>query len=311
MNTRCERPITEQEKLCHFKRGPKGQPWYQMAVIRMNSTYLECVDRLFEERGMATAVGIICMGMILWLVGGMTLLVIDGWSDLSPDGKIEDALFIVVVFAMAIIPTMMVYWLLKQECFHYTHYPIRFNRKTRQVYMFRLDGTVMRADWDTLYFTIDTQSYGRRRVAALILAEDQKTVLEFFDMPFVTDKSDHERMYSFYEFVRRYMDEDETQVAELAKQIDYAPNIVNKRQSFFGGAHYMDVMFTGRYLHLRIGYYLTMLPFYIVGRWVAMHTCKIPRWPEDVEQECQFEPDDPNLRDAKHLSPPDAVKMPW
>jgi hypothetical protein len=206
---------------------------------------------------------------------------------------------------------MVISWLLKQECFHYTHYPIRFNRKTRQVYMFRLDGTVMRADWDKLYFTIIPQTFGRRRVGVLVLSEDQKTVLECFCLPFVTDQNDHERIYSFYEFVRRYMDEDETQVAELAKQIDYAPNIVNKRQGFFAGWHYMDVMFTGRYLHLRIGYYLTMLIPYIIGRWVAMLTCKIPRWPKEIEQECLFEPDDPNLRDAKHLSPPDAVQMPW
>jgi hypothetical protein len=41
-----------------------------------------------------------------------------------------------------------------------------------------------------------------------------------------------------------------------------------------------------------------------------MLTCKIPRWPEEIERECQFEPDDPWLRDRDHLATPGKVPEP-
>ena len=344
-DTHCNRRLSEQEKRDHFSQHKeRGQPWYQMAVIRMNSTYLECVDRMFEERGMNSALGIIFQIPPIWLLIAISLITIDNWPSLPHDERMEQTLSIIGMTAM-FSPVFLIFtWLIKLDWFQYTHYPIRFNRKTRKVYIFRRDGTAWSASWDKLYFTIITQSFDRRRVGMLLLdrewtdectgfleagkirlkdpetiaridkiniAMEEAVVLEQVFLPFITNKYDTERLCSLFEFIRRYMDGDDAQVAELAKQIDYAPNIVDKRESFWGGAHYMDVMFTGRYLHLRIGYYLTTLPFYIVGRWIAMHTCKIPRWPEEVEQECQFEPDDPNLRDAKHLSPPDAAQIPW
>lgn len=40
-------------------------------------------------------------------------------------------------------------YLFTRDAFTYTHYPIRFNRKNRQVYVFRLNGTVLKADGRT------------------------------------------------------------------------------------------------------------------------------------------------------------------
>jgi hypothetical protein len=45
-------------------------------------------------------------------------------------------------------------WLLRKESFAYTHYPMRFNRKTRTVHVFRPNGTVLSVPWDQLYFTL-------------------------------------------------------------------------------------------------------------------------------------------------------------
>jgi hypothetical protein len=300
---------------------------------------------MFEERGMASALGIIFQIPLIWLIVGLSLITINEWPSLAPDEYMENASLPIGSTIMSFPAFLIFFWLIKLDWFQYTHYPIRFNRKTRKVYVFRRDGTAWSAPWDKLYFTIIHQSFDRRRVGMLLLdrewtdedtiyieqpgqlrykdpetiarihkinvAMEEAVVLEQVFLPFITTESDTGRLYSIFDFIRCYMDGDDTQVAELAKQIDYAPDIVDKRETFFGGWHYMDVMFTGRYLHLRIGYYLTTLLFYIVGRWIAMHTCKIPVWPKEVEQECQFEPDDPNLRDAQHLSPPDAAQVPW
>ncbi|MCL2877098.1 MAG: hypothetical protein FWF12_12680, partial [Betaproteobacteria bacterium] len=47
-----------------------------------------------------------------------------------------------------------------------------------------------------------------------------------------------------------------------------------------------------------------------LGRWTAMHTCTIPRWPAEVEAACAVEPNDPYLRDRNHLAAPGTVKKP-
>jgi hypothetical protein len=294
---------------------------------------------------MLAALGIIFQIPFIWLFVAILLLTIDYWPSLEYDERWDYALLTIGTAVIAFLVSLMFSWFIKQDCFQYTHYPIRFNRKTRKVYFFRRDGTTWSAPWDKLYFTIFHQSFNRRRVNMLLLDREwtdeptfyqsetgqlcykdpetlariermyiemqEAVVLEQVPLPYITTADDTSRLYSIFDFIRCYMDGDDALVGELAKQIDYVPDIVGKRQGFFDGWYYMDMTFTGNYLHARIGYYLTTLLFYIVGRWVAMHTCKIPVWPKEVEQECQFEPNDPNLRDAQHLSPPDAAQVPW
>lgn len=51
----------------------------------------------------------------------------------------------------------MVWWSLKfflSDAFTYTHYPLRFNRRNREFYAFRRDGTVLKARWEEFYWTI-------------------------------------------------------------------------------------------------------------------------------------------------------------
>ena len=44
-----------------------------------------------------------------------------------------------------------------------------------------------------------------------------------------------------------------------------------------------------------------LLPFwllFIVGRWLAQQTDRIPVWPENIERECRIESNDPYVKDA-------------
>jgi hypothetical protein len=311
MYTRCKRAITKQESRDHFPhdQARRCEPWYQMAVIRMNSTYLECVDRMFAERGTLSLVGIVFL--IIYgggLCGLLTWDIISKWGGLLPDERQVEFFSLLFMWGISSPVLYMLYWFLRQEFFCYTHYPIRFNRKTRQVHLFRNDGTVMIEDWDKLYFTIMEQSFDRRRVAILVLDESRQAVLEYFSLPYITVEGDSS-LYSFFEFVRRYMDGDGTQLRRLADQIDYAPNIVGRRESFIGGFHYMFTHDTGGYWHLQIlSFPMTFL--YSIARWLAMHTSKLPRWPEEIERECEFPPTDPYLRDAKHTVSPEMAQVP-
>lgn len=72
-------------------------------------------------------------------------------------------------------------WFLRKEFFRHTHYPIRFNRNNRMVYVFRLDGTVLAVPWDEVFFTLcPAQMRGVWEVRGHVLAEDQNTVKETF-----------------------------------------------------------------------------------------------------------------------------------
>jgi hypothetical protein len=211
---------------------------------------------------------------------------------------------------------------IKQECFQYTHYPIRFNRKTKKIYLFHRDGTVLAVPWREVHFTRigDPVRYNEYLGIGILVLRKKKTrnylrekrvVLECVPLPWmILNILDYRGLYAFFEFIRVYMTGTDAQVAKLVKQIDYAPDIIDRRESFGEGFGYMYAHCDGGYPFQKIWSFPIILPCSI-GRWIAMHTCKVPRWPEEVEQECQFEPDDPNLRDAWHLSQPGEARRPW
>jgi hypothetical protein len=189
-----------------------------------------------------------------------------------------------------------VYWLLRKEIFRYTHYPMRFNRKTRKVHVFRLDGTIMTEDWDKLYFTLGEGQPRTYEVRGHRLAEDGITVLETFALAF------HSTLYSpmlcsQWEFIRRYMEDGPE---KLVGQVEHVMDIADKRETFWNGFH----RHMAEYASIPpLAWLLSPLLFLgSITRWVAMQTSKIPVWPAEIEAESQIEPGDPYIRDAQHLA---------
>jgi hypothetical protein len=86
-------------------------------------------------------------------------------------------------------------------------------------------------------------------------------------------------------------------------------DIADRREKWSHGFQLQLINYTGGIPLLL----LIMTPFcflFSIGRWLAMQTCTIPVWPEEVEKECQIEPDDPYLRDRDHLAAPGTVPKP-
>lgn len=89
---------------------------------------------------------------------------------------------------MAGVATLLawgIYFLLRVECFRWTHYPVRFDRKHQLVHVFSVDGEVYSVPWDDVFFTTGcyTKPGGKRRyydIRGHVLAEDRKTVLKTF-----------------------------------------------------------------------------------------------------------------------------------
>jgi hypothetical protein len=285
------RPLTDGEKERHLLQGEPSHspPKHCGQVIRMNSAYLECVDKFFMNKGVMSAVMIAIVGIFSWGFGYLTyLMVIDGEYG-------QATILFLLTFLILFIATK--FFLLK-ECFTYTHFPIRFNRKTRKVHVFRQNGTVMTEDWDKLYFTRCQRTYKDWEVRGHRLAEDGVTVLETFGLP-APEGSPWKT--PFWEFVRRYMEAPDELLA-LAGQIenhDHIVDVADQRECVFRGA--------GRVSSDLSPFFITLLfpvvAAYALGRVIANYTSRIPKWPAEIEAECQIEPDDPYIRDAKHLAP--------
>lgn len=279
----------------------RSRPLCQGMVIRMNSTYLECVDKFYSWKGVATT---LALSAIVPFGGGSLYMFLDEilkWSTHSAQKQLEAGLFLVFLVIVSFIMLRLFVPLFLKESFGLTHYPIRFNRKTRMVHVFRLDGTVMTEAWDKLLFVPAMVGNNEWEIHGHRLSEDRKTVLDTFSLPYISamdDESESPLVYSFWEFVRRYMEEPE-ELPALADQVLYPMEIPNRRESWWGG---FTRLLENDGQFWVIG--LIALPFTIpvsFGRWFAIHTSRLPKWPAKIEAECAVDPDDPYIRDAKHL----------
>ena len=309
-----DRPLSDYEKQHYVSQKEQSisPPWYQLSVIKMNSTFLECTDNLFGDKGMSAFVAILLIGGF----AGITLFAIVDtilkWFFLLEKDRLAGDLSGVALFAGATAWTIFLFKeALMQDCFCYTHYPIRFNRKNRKVYAFRSDGTMMEADWDKLFVTVAiipnlTGRGNEHEIRINRMAEDGETVLDTYALPWRS--SDEETLYPQWEFVRRYMEEPE-ELSHLAGQVVFVMDVAERRETWWWGFKRMLSETSGPVAIL----YIIMAPFMFVpsiARWFAMHTCAIPQWPAEVEAECQIEPNDPYLRDRDHLAAPGTVERP-
>lgn len=153
-----DRPLTLFERKFQLKQKQRLStvPHYQLSVIKMNSCYLESVDKWYGWKGIVTAVAVIVLVIINAFLGwGALQWILEGLGVLP--SSLDSAVLLLNGIAMMLLVILFssgLIWLLRKESFAYTHYPIRFNRKTRMVYVFRTNGTFLSIAWDKLFFTL-------------------------------------------------------------------------------------------------------------------------------------------------------------
>ena len=316
------RPLTQEDIYRHLPvNKPSGaKPWYQLTVIRMNSTYLECIDKYFLDKGLATSGMIFIILLSIWVIVAFIEIT------LSRCCKLDDILMTLLFCLMFSPLAAIAVYGLKKEAFQYTHYPIRFNRKTRMVYACKTDGTIIDKSWDDIYFTLvclGTLGGGQWEPQGLILEpspgspplknadgtwnnEALKTAIVRDLFPLSThDTFSSRHLLEQWEFIRRYMEEPD-ELPKLANQIAHVHDIADRREGYGHGFQNL-ITSTGGLLAYAI---LPVVFIYSLGRVLAMHTGKIPQWPEEIEAQCRIEPYDPYVRDGNNLVHPDDVKMP-
>lgn len=290
------RPMQPDEHRATFPRerttGVEPFPW--SALIRFNSTYAEFVDRRYRLRGMVASSAGIFGSLFVSALVAFALFVFLSASQVTPSLA---AVFSIAMVAMY-LGGLWSFWhyQLRHDLFTYTHYPIRFNRKTRKVHVFRHNGPggVLTVPFDEVFWHVGTglQHTFLRDVRGHVMDGDR--IRDTFTVGHYFDDTQPERIAGLWEFIRRYMDEGPEAVAEhpLDRCIDLSmtPSWTN---CYLWAAASMGGTFQSLRFVLFFLYY-PIVGLLTLGRWLTLNSCKPPQWPAEIEAESQVASDDPH-----------------
>ncbi|MGQ4582768.1 DUF6708 domain-containing protein [Lysobacter sp. F60174L2] len=296
-----DRPLTDEERTTRYDpdRVVSAPPMDFLSVIKLNSTYMDLVDRWYPIKGFNAWLGSAVA------FGGVFLAGISGTAFLwAPESSDRSALwFLLLVLAPLSLGLVWAgWWLIRTESWRWTHYPMRLNRKTRQVHVFRQNGTVLTVPWDDLYIVrgeakspLAGTTYDLR---AHVLDADAETVRESFSLGY-TWPCTKESMNKFWAFLQPYMeapDGMERTYRHLkgkdGNNVQLLPIDGRKEgwrwsiaRTFAPGGHWPWAQI------------LMCIPFGLnaIGRMFAMWTSKQPVWPPEVEEANPVDPDDPYI----------------
>ena len=301
------RPLTAQDKKYHLDQNKSLdiEPYPDLTVIRMNSTFLEVVDKFFQGKGFLSLFVATSVVVFIWFsVLTWTVLASQMSGESYPTEGVAVGVGAIVMLLTAAVGFL---YFSRHEWIGYSHYPIRLNRETQMVHVFRKDGSVLSVPWAELYFTLDYDfSYFRFwEIHAHVLAEDRETVLETFVLGTSegVDAGGLAILHAHWEFFRRYMAEGPDAVARFVKS---AMPVDGKRESFRSG--YEVIMSNYRHPNpvakVTTALLWPILFLQALVRWVIMRTCKMPRWPEEIESVNKVAADDRYCIDAR-INPPE------
>lgn len=294
------RPLEAEDRKMRLRQDRKffQKPTSALSVTKINSTYLEVVDKFYSWKGGLTALGLFIVGFsIAAAVAPGYIMFIEHWPDLVRAQRIEASVVFALIVVVISVPFFCLgFWTIRRESFRYTHYPIRLNRKARKVYVFRLDGTVLETPWDDLYITMGPAAPSRIfgtdwDLRAHVLDADGDTVRETFAFGEV---SDPENLRHYFSYLQRYMEEGPEAVAQYTP---HCLDISDKRETASFGFKRLWLN-----MHGWIAIQVLMLPLFVfsaLGRVIAMRTSRIPQWPTEVEAANRIQPGDPWVRDAR------------
>jgi len=295
------RPLTDRERefQLHQKQRLELEPAHQLSVIRLNSTFLELVDKYYAWKGFITTT---CIAAAAVLCGGQLYLAISFAVDANSTlySTNERWLNAVGLVTLATGIAFLLSWLLRKESFAHTHYPIRLNRKTRMIHLFRLDGSILSVPWEEVFFCLGALRQNGWEIQGHVLDRDGVSVRETFAFMLQgVGTRERDQLRQYWEFVRRYMEEGPQAVSG---DVRFCLPISSKRESFIFGFH--RTHFDAGAIPLVIQ--ILVLALYLVtypGRWIAMRTSKIPVWPKVIDDACRVDPGDLFIRDAS-MNPP-------
>ena len=271
----------------------------QRTVVQFNSTYMELTGRQDRIRGDVTFGSLFFLGLISGVIYlGFVILYDEFLTGSFLLGILASA--ITLAFIVAFIYLLA---LLSTELFSYTYLPIRFNRKTRKVYVRQANRQVQVFEWDDLKFYMATTYKDGGDVRGITLADDGVTITGMFSLPFVYLSASDYLVYHF-EFVRRYMEGDDKQIEEVKNAIRYVHPVHEKRETPLESFQRTFIDLLNSYDNLEyskqafepdIGTAAILIPTWLryLGRLLSINTSITPKFSSEIEAECQIDPNDP------------------
>ncbi|WP_157956973.1 DUF6708 domain-containing protein [Salinicola aestuarinus] len=264
---------------------------------------MEVVDAGNRLRGVPSFFGLIGVGP--FLIGLVALLyILSGHGDKLPAFVIVLALMTLAISLLFILP--IVFSLLSRELFRKSFYPIRFNRRDRKVYAWSQDMGVVTMDWDDIQFytseatkSQDRRGMSREEIRGFVQDSNGNMLYHLVFFKYEGLKG-MKGALEIWELVRRYMEEPDGHIQ--AYQVDQRLlDLDGKRESFIHSLIQANqVLADSRAFQL---IFAPMVMWAGTGRIIAKWTCRVPRWPEWVEEKCRVTPDDPYVRD-RHTEVP-------
>ena len=185
----------------------------QNSVIRFNSEYMDVLGNwyFFKTGGVLGLIVIIILCLsILVILGPLIIINADGsaWSYAA-----EFSLLVLIGFSG------FMFHQIRRDFFHYTYYPMRFNRLERKVYVTNPNKKVSVYNWDDLTVTINNTSASFHYIRLSKLNENNK-VIETFALPYITSYGlgTGTEIINHWEFFRRYMEEEPAESFSAIKE---------------------------------------------------------------------------------------------
>ena len=256
-------------------------------LLHLNSTYLDIIDRWFRIRGgMSSILALVCTVV---LFGGFFFYLFFVFIAYYMNGALDLAIEIglVCIFALGVVfPFFIARKSIGRDFFAYTHYPIRFNRKTQMIHVFRHNGPggVLSVPWDQAYFHVGKGSHDRSLLdlRGHVLDADG-VVLDTFAVGHFFNTQ--EPLRQLWKFIVIYMEQGPQAVPQ-----DIA--IMTSTRTSFKNCLMWSISFCNVFLPIPLFKWVFAL-LVLAMRWCVMKSCKEPQWPAPIEAESVIESNDP------------------
>jgi hypothetical protein len=254
------------------------------SLIHLNSTYLDMVDRWFTIRGGMSS--ILAMGITIMQIVVYFWVIPKAFMDVER-GRLSVGFFIGFVCVMSGVLALVLVLAKRtigRDIFTYTHFPIRFNRKTRMIHVFRHNGPggVLTVPWEQAYFHIGQGTQARSLLDLRGHVMDGDTVVDTFAVGNFFNTV--EPIRQIWKFIVVYMEQGPQALpTDLFMCTSTSTRWLN---CFLQANAYCDIFF-------RIPLFKWVLVALItVMRWLVMKSCKEPVWPSEIMAESAIAPDD-------------------
>ncbi|WP_133952006.1 DUF6708 domain-containing protein [Rhodanobacter sp. TND4FH1] len=229
-------------------------------------------------------------GLFLFSVLMLLAFIFLCWMSLATSGKARAAFAITTPVPLISIALFYLAGL-RFEFFGFVYYPIRFNRKTQNIHVFKHSGPngVLTVPWERVFFHIgyDAQMKFLRNIRGEIL--DGDIVKETFAVG--NDAEVSQEIYDCWEFIRRYMDEGPEAVADSPLD-KYVGLSVSRNWS---NCLICAILNCDAGTPSKRFWRAPFIYLYASTRWLIFRTCKQPVFSPDIEAESIVVNNDPNI----------------